>query len=195
MTAAAAGLPQIPQLSGEARSYAERLFDFPTIGNLDESAARAAFTTQPRVMTLSSLRTPSRRRSSGLLGTRFTSSSLESTPGTRRPRHRSPLRTCETPSGPRSSHLTEASMRCGSSAPQRMSVATCARWPSLGGGPYRTGDVAAALGQNTGQASPTRQQLLDKGLIYATEEYGFIDFTVPRFDEFMRRLMPFTPGT
>lgn len=60
----------------------------------------------------------------------------------------------------------------------------------LGRGPYRTGEIAADLGQTVGQASPTRQQLLTKGLIYATEEYGFIDFTVPRFDEFMRRLMP-----
>jgi hypothetical protein len=39
--------------------------------------------------------------------------------------------------------------------------------------------------------SPTRQDLIEKGLIYATEDYGFIDFTVPRFDEFMRRYMEF----
>lgn len=38
----AAGLPQIPRLSGEARSYAERLFSFPTIGSLDEAEAEAA---------------------------------------------------------------------------------------------------------------------------------------------------------
>ena len=42
MTLAAAGLPQIPRVAGEARSYAERLFRFPRIGALDESAARAA---------------------------------------------------------------------------------------------------------------------------------------------------------
>jgi hypothetical protein len=35
-----------------------------------------------------------------------------------------------------------------------------------------------------------RQRLLDKGLIYATEDYGYVDFTVPRFDEFMARYMP-----
>jgi hypothetical protein len=34
------------------------------------------------------------------------------------------------------------------------------------------------------------QSLLDRGLIYATEGYGHVDFTVPRFDEFMRRHMP-----
>src|SRR3954469_770309 len=42
ITMAAAGLPQIPRLTGEARSYAERLFDFPVIANLDTEAATAA---------------------------------------------------------------------------------------------------------------------------------------------------------
>ena len=37
----------------------------------------------------------------------------------------------------------------------------------------------------------TRQHLIDKGLTYATEDYGHVDFTVPRFDEFMRRHMPY----
>jgi hypothetical protein len=36
---------------------------------------------------------------------------------------------------------------------------------------------------------------VSKGLIYATEDYGFIEFSVPRFDEFMRRYMDFEePG-
>jgi hypothetical protein len=30
-----------------------------------------------------------------------------------------------------------------------------------------------------------------QGLVYATEEYGYVDFTVPRFGEFMVRYMPF----
>jgi len=34
-----------------------------------------------------------------------------------------------------------------------------------------------------------RQDLIDKGLIYATEDYGHIDFSIPRFAEFMRRYM------
>src|SRR3954447_12845775 len=42
VTLAAAGLPQIPRLTGEARSYAERLFTFPVIANLPEDDARVA---------------------------------------------------------------------------------------------------------------------------------------------------------
>jgi hypothetical protein len=66
----------------------------------------------------------------------------------------------------------------------------------LGEGPYRSGQVAAKLGRSTSELSMARQHLIDKGLAYATEDYGHIDFTVPRFDEFMRRHMPYrAPGT
>ena len=37
-----AGLPQIAALAGNAKSYAERLFDYPEIGPLDTEAATAA---------------------------------------------------------------------------------------------------------------------------------------------------------
>ncbi|MGL4744330.1 MAG: ATP-binding protein, partial [Dermatophilaceae bacterium] len=42
VTFAGAGLPQLPGLAGEAKSYAERLFRFPMIGELPEDEARAA---------------------------------------------------------------------------------------------------------------------------------------------------------
>ena len=37
-----AGLPQLPGLVGDAKSYAERLFEFPAVGPLDPDDARAA---------------------------------------------------------------------------------------------------------------------------------------------------------
>jgi hypothetical protein len=61
----------------------------------------------------------------------------------------------------------------------------------LGDGPYKVGAVAKTMGSTTTALSTVRQKLLDRGLIYATEDYGYIDFTVPRFDEFMRRNIPF----
>jgi hypothetical protein len=51
--------------------------------------------------------------------------------------------------------------------------------------------VARKLGQTATAVSTVRQRLIDKGLVYATEDYGYIDFSVPRFAEFMRRHMPF----
>ena len=62
----------------------------------------------------------------------------------------------------------------------------------LGTGPYKSGSVARKLDKTVGALSQTRQQLIDKGLIYATEDFGHVDFTVPRFDEYMRRCMDFT---
>lgn len=61
----------------------------------------------------------------------------------------------------------------------------------LGEGPYKSGDVAAKLGRRTTDVSMIRQRLLDKGLVYATEDYGYVDFTVPRFGEFMTRYMSY----
>lgn len=42
VTMVGAGLPQIAELAGDAKSYSERLFKFPRIGNLDDKDARAA---------------------------------------------------------------------------------------------------------------------------------------------------------
>src|SRR4051794_8879629 len=42
VTLVGAGLPQLPRLAGEAKSYAERLFTFPSIGRLDRGQASRA---------------------------------------------------------------------------------------------------------------------------------------------------------
>jgi len=47
------------------------------------------------------------------------------------------------------------------------------------------------MGTTTTMLSTVRQRLLDRGLIYATEDYGYLDFTVPRFEEFMHPHMPY----
>ena len=57
----------------------------------------------------------------------------------------------------------------------------------LGAGPsYRSGDVAAAMGKKTSQLGPVREALIAKGMIYSPG-YGHAAFTVPLFDDFMRR--------
>ena len=59
----------------------------------------------------------------------------------------------------------------------------------LGPGPQRSGDVAQVLGVKAARAGPTRGNLIKKGMIYAPA-YGDTEFTVPLFDEYMRRVMP-----
>lgn len=58
----------------------------------------------------------------------------------------------------------------------------------LGEGPQRSSEVAGALGRSVNSLGPTRDSLIKKGMIYAPE-HGQIAFTVPLFDEFMRREM------
>jgi hypothetical protein len=59
----------------------------------------------------------------------------------------------------------------------------------LGSGPHRTGDIADALGAKITTLGPVRASLIKKGMIYSPE-HGDMAFTVPLFDEFMRRAMP-----
>ncbi len=64
----------------------------------------------------------------------------------------------------------------------------------LGPGPHRSGDIATALGVQVNSVGPTRANLMNKGMIYSPI-YGDVAFTVPLFDEFMRRVMSEpTPG-
>ncbi|MFV1995953.1 MAG: hypothetical protein ACC661_11010 [Verrucomicrobiales bacterium] len=59
----------------------------------------------------------------------------------------------------------------------------------LGAGPCKMGDVAEVLGLKVASLSPRRAKLINKGMIYSPQ-HGEIAFTVPLFDDFMRRSMP-----
>ena len=59
----------------------------------------------------------------------------------------------------------------------------------LGAGPYRTADVADKMGVKITTLGPARASLLKKGMVYSPS-HGDMAFTVPLFDEFMRRAMP-----
>jgi AAA ATPase domain len=194
LTLAAAGLPQIPRLAGEARSYAERLFRFPRIGALDEPDARAA------------LVLPAEREGASY-NEQAIGRALELTQGY-------PFYLQEfgkhiwnlAPSSPITrGDVDHAAPRAEESLDRgiyevRIQRATVKERRYLramaepGPGPYKVGAIAKAMGSTTTALSTVRQRLLDRGLIYATEDYGHVDFTVPRFDEFMRRHMPFKPA-
>lgn len=59
----------------------------------------------------------------------------------------------------------------------------------LGPGAQRTGDIAAQLGVQVSSLGPVRAKLIRKGMVYSPA-HGDMAFTVPLFDEFMRRVMP-----
>jgi len=59
----------------------------------------------------------------------------------------------------------------------------------LGPGPHKTGDIASVLQVDANSVATTRQQLIDKGMVWS-QRHGETAFTVPLFDAFMRRQMP-----
>ncbi len=59
----------------------------------------------------------------------------------------------------------------------------------LGPGPHRSGGIAECLGREVTSLGPTRSQLIAKGMIWSPN-HGDTGFTMPLFDQFMRRTMP-----
>lgn len=62
----------------------------------------------------------------------------------------------------------------------------------LGSDPQRSGDIAEGLGLDVQNAAPLRNNLIKKGMIYSPK-HGDTAFTVPLFDEFLKRTMPDFP--
>jgi DNA-binding MarR family transcriptional regulator len=58
-----------------------------------------------------------------------------------------------------------------------------------GPGPHRSGDIADMLGVKVQSVAPLRSGLIRKGMIYSPA-HGDTAFTVPLFDEFLKRQMP-----
>ena len=62
----------------------------------------------------------------------------------------------------------------------------------LGPGPHKSGDIAMKLGVQSNKLGPCRSNLITKGMVYSPA-YGDTAFTVPLFDQYMKRVMSFTP--
>ena len=181
ITVAAVGLPQIPRLTGEARSYAERLFTFPAIASLSEGDARAALVEPARHQQVDYEEGAVALALAWTLGYPFYIQQLgkhawnlaKATPITRQDV------AAAIPVAQRAldTRIYEVRIQRATREERRYMRAMA----ELGEGPYRSGQVAAKLGRRTTEVSMARQHLIDKGLAYATEDYGHVDFTVPRF--------------
>lgn len=191
ITLAAAGLPQIPRLTGEARSYAERLFSFPVIANLSASDATAALVGPARQQHVDYEQAAIDLALAWTGGYPFYIQQLgkhawnlaDGSPITRSDiEHAMPAAQVALDAS-----IYEVRIQRATDQERRYMRAMAV----LGSGPYRSGDVATKLGRKTSEVSMIRQRLLDKGLVYATEDYGYVDFTVPRYGEFMARYMPY----
>jgi hypothetical protein len=189
VTFVGAGLPQIAELAGDAKSYAERLFRFPTVDSLAETDARDALTT------------PAERE-----GARFTEDAvtlaLEITKGYPYFIQELGYQVWEIAEGPtitaddidtaRDGYLAKLDgsffrVRLNRSTP--LQTAYLRAMAELGPDPAKASDVARVLRRESTQLGPTRAELIDMGLLY-TPDHGYAAFTVPDFDEFMKRAVP-----
>ncbi len=59
----------------------------------------------------------------------------------------------------------------------------------LGQGPHRSGDIALLMQREVQSVAPVRATLINKGMIYSPD-HGDNSFTVPLFDEYMKRRIP-----
>ena len=184
-----AGLPILPRLAGESKSYAERLFDFPDIGALQEPDAEKA------------LRDPVKAA-----GVEFEPAALKEvfrlTEGYPYFLQEWGYQSWNLAT---SSPITLAVVKAASdSAIQRLDknffrVRFDRLTPSekrflramagLGSGAHRSSDIADTLGVQLNSIGPVRAKLIQKGMIYSPA-HGDLAFTVPLFDGFMLRAMP-----
>jgi hypothetical protein len=189
VTMVGAGLPQIPRLAGEAKSYAERLFRFPQIGSLPDDQATEALVAPARA-----------------LGADFTPEAAAEivayTDGY--PyfiQEYGKIVWDEAESAPISAKtvhavrpLVEATLdgsffrvRAERTTPGELSYLRA--MAELGDGPHRASEVARVLHRTSEQLGPARSRLIDKGLLY-TPAYGLAAFTVPQFGRFLARTYP-----
>lgn len=184
-----AGLPQLRAQAGRAKSYAERLFDYPEVGALSDVDARFALE-KPALVE----------------GVAFEGAALDRLLSVtqRYPyflqewgRHvwdvaqASPIRESDVEAA---TDTAIAGLDQGfflvrfdrmTPAEKRYMRAMAA----LGPGPHRSGDIARILDRKVESLAPLRNNLISKGMIWSPS-HGDTAFTVPLFDQFMKRIMP-----
>lgn len=184
-----AGLPQLPGLAGEARSYSERLFEFPEIGSLGPDDARAALEVPSRELGVSFTRDALDKLVQGSLGYPYFLQEW----GSHVWNHAiaSPIQVGDVQTV-RSVVLAALDrdffrVRLDRLTPKEREYLRA--MAELGPGPHRSGDIAAKLEVRVESVAPRRSGLIKKGMIYSPA-HGDTAFTVPLFDDFMRRVMP-----
>lgn len=184
-----AGLPQLRGQMGRAKSYAERLFDFPMIGPLPEDAARIAIEKPVRDQGVAieddALKHiiacthcyPYFLQEWG----KHSWDIADASPITRDDVERGSVEAIAA--------LDESFFRVRFDRLTPLEKKYLRAMAELGPGPHRSGDITDELGRTVSSLAPTRSQLIAKGMIWSPN-HGDTAFTVPLFDEFMHRIMP-----
>ena len=189
VTVVGAGLPQLRARMGDAKSYAERLFDFPEIGPLNPTDAKEAivrpaenegvFLDDPAVdlIITKTQGYPYFLQEWGKHTWDLASAS--------------PIRYEDVvnASDEAVAALDESFFRVRFDRLTPTEKKYLRAMAELGPDPHRSGDIADQLGRSVTSLAPTRAGLIGKGMIWS-QTHGDTAFTVPLFDEFMKRIMP-----
>lgn len=194
VTMVGAGLPQIPRLAGEAKSYSERLFTFLRIGELDpETDARDAL-----------------KRPVEALGVGFVDAAVdivvEYTQGypyflqeygkfawDEASNNSIDVADVKSIRPMVEAKLDEGFFRVRAERTTDLELRYLYAMATLGPEAHRAVEVARRINRTTEQAGPIRSRLIAKGLLF-TPGHGLAAFTVPQFDRYMLRCHPDLAG-
>lgn len=186
ITLVAAGLPQLPELAGEAKSYAERLFRFPTVDSLEPIEARKALIEPAREQEVTYQDDAVDEILTYTEGYPYFIQEYgsvvwniaEVTPIT--------IDDVRLAREGVEAKLDESFFRVRADRTTDSELAYLRAMAELGPNPQLAGDVAGVLGRKSTSLGPTRARLIDKGLLW-TPSHGYAAFTVPQFDRYMKR--------
>ncbi|HSV61191.1 MAG TPA: ATP-binding protein [Variovorax sp.] len=184
-----AGLPQLRGRMGNAKSYAERLFDFPEIGPLPPPAARRAIV---KPLEDEGVQIDLDALEKILQVTQGYAYFLQQWGShTWRAATTSPIAADDvtTASGTAIAALDESFFRVRFDRLTLKEKKYLRAMAELGVGPHRSGDIAACYGASVSSLAPTRSSLITKGMVWSPN-HGDTAFTVPMFDAFMKRTIP-----
>lgn len=189
ITLVGAGLPQIAELAGEAKSYAERLFKFPDIGVLSEEDARAALS-QPAAAEGVFFDDAALQLAGDVTGRYpYFLQELGYAVWPLASNHKVTREDVEQAKLVYEDKLDGSFFRVRLDRATELEQAYLRAMAELGPEPQLASSVARLLDRTSEQCGPTRSGLIEKGLLY-TPNHGYAAFTVPHFDQFMRRSVP-----
>ncbi len=180
------GLPQIAALAGEAKSYAERLFQYVHVGALAPDAADEALTAPVESLGVSYSQAALEHIRKGTKGYPYFLQEwgkqcwnlAEGSPIDEATTERA------TTAALRSLDQGFFNVRYDRLTPREQDYVMAMAY--LGAGPHAAGDVAKGLSISVQQAGSIKNSLVKKGMVYSPR-HGETAFTVPLFDEFLLR--------
>lgn len=184
-----AGLPQLRGRAGRAKSYAERLFDFPEVGPLKRSEAFDAIAKPANARQVEFEPPALEKIFDRTLGYPYFIQEWAKQAWDHAVHSPITVQDVSDASVRTIAELDESFFRVRFDRMTPLEKRYLRAMAELGAGPHRSGDIADTLLRKVSALAPTRSSLIHKGMIWSPN-HGDTAFTVPLFDEFMKRAMP-----